>query len=174
MAFVLLIILIGVPLLEIAVLIRVGGVIGVWPTVGLVVLTAVAGSWLIRLQGLGVLARAQAALANDVLPVAELFNGLCLIVAGVLLITPGFVTDTAGFILLIPAARQVVGRWLWRVLQARGQVRVWSTRRGPHAERPRNDGVIEGEYEDVTPTPRDENDDDDEPDSLPRQPRERR
>ena len=116
--------LVAVPLAEIAVFIRVGGVIGVWPTIALVVATAVVGTWLIRLQGLATLARAQQALDRQDLPVQEIFEGLCLLVAGVLLITPGFVTDAAGFALLVPPVRRAVAAWLFGLLRARTDIRV--------------------------------------------------
>ena len=94
-----------VPVLEIAVFIQVGGLIGVLPTIALVLLTAVAGTMLLRVQGLAVIRRARDSLERNELPVAEVFDGLCLAVAGVLLLTPGFVTDTLGILLFIPATR---------------------------------------------------------------------
>lgn len=149
MAIILLFVLIVVPLVEIMVFIKVGGVIGVWPTVALVVATAVAGSWLIRLQGLSMLARARYALEQRTLPVAEIFNGVLLLIAGLLLLTPGFVTDAAGFVLLIPPARRVIGLWLWRILQRREgfDVFVDDGDARPGAD-PR---VIDGDFHDVTP-----------------------
>jgi UPF0716 protein FxsA len=100
---------IGVPLIEIYLLIEVGGWIGTWPTVGLVVLTAVIGTALLRQQGLAILARAQAEMNHKRLPVRELFDGVCLVFGGVLLLTPGFLTDALGFALLIPPLRAVLG-----------------------------------------------------------------
>lgn len=149
MAIILLFVLIVVPLVEIAVFIKVGGVLGVWPTVALVIATAVAGTWLIRFQGLSVLARARYALERHTLPVAELFNGVFLLIAGLLLLTPGFVTDAAGFVLLIPPARRVIGLWLWRILQRREGVDVFVD----EGDTPTSTDtrVIDGEYRDVTP-----------------------
>jgi len=77
-----------VPLAEIAVLIQVGGWIGVAPTLALIILTAIAGTWMLRHQGFSVLTRAQRQLEQGVMPVAEVFEGLCLLVAGVLLLVP--------------------------------------------------------------------------------------
>jgi UPF0716 protein FxsA len=107
---ILLVALIGLPLLEIALFIEVGGWIGLWPTLALIVLTAVIGAWLLRQQGLAVLLRAQRQLAEGTLPVVEVFEALCLVVAGALLLTPGFFTDAVGAILLVPAARRALYR----------------------------------------------------------------
>jgi len=102
--------LIGVPLLEIALFIEVGGRIGLWPTLALIVLTAVIGAWMLRQQGLSVLMRAQRQLAEGALPVVEVFEGLCLVIAGALLLTPGFFTDALGALLLVPAVRRALYR----------------------------------------------------------------
>lgn len=145
-----------VPLLEIAVFIQVGGVIGLWPTLGLVVLTAVVGSVMIRAQGLRTLARARESIDRNELPLEEVFDGVCLLGAGALLLTPGFVTDGLGTILLVPAARALLRRWLARQLIARGEVHIhrhghvgpdpWS----PHG---RDEEVIEGEFDEVDDEP---------------------
>ena len=147
MAVVLLLIFIAVPILEIGIFIEVGGRLGTWPTVGLVVLTAIVGTWLIRLQGFAVLARAQASLEQETLPVQEIFDGLCLLLAGALLLTPGFMTDAVGFALLVPAVRRTAGRWIWRAMRARGEFHIrmrGATRRGPTDE-----NVVEAEYYEV-------------------------
>ena len=139
MAFVILLALIGVPLVEIAVFIEVGGWIGLWPTLAVIVLTAVVGTWLIRAQGIGVLMRARRTVAEGGAPLREAFDGICLIVAGAFLLTPGFVTDAAGFLLLLPPLRDLAAVWAWRRWGRDIRVR----RGGPH--------VIEGEYRDDTP-----------------------
>ena len=86
-----------VPLAEILVLIESGRLIGVWPTVLLVVLTGIAGSWLLRHQGLAVLGQIQAELATGQLPGGTLLDGALVLAGGLLLLTPGFCTDLAGF-----------------------------------------------------------------------------
>lgn len=152
MGFILLLAFILVPLVEIAVFIQVGGRIGTWPTVALVVLTAVVGTAMIRAQGLSTLARAQEAIEREELPVAEIFDGLCLLIAGVLLLTPGFVTDAVGFALLLPPVRTAAARGIWNLLRARGGVGVHV--RGAYHRRPGagdEDTVIDGEFRDVTP-----------------------
>jgi len=101
-----------VPLAEIVVLIEVGSWLGVAPTLALIVLSAVIGTWMLRRQGMGVLARAQRLLKQGVLPVAEVFEGFCLVVAGALLLTPGFISDVVGVALLLPPVRALLYRRL--------------------------------------------------------------
>lgn len=88
------------------ILIQVGGIIGALPTVGLVVLTAVAGVWLLRLEGLATLTRVQDKLNRGEIPETELLEGIMLIFGGALLLTPGFFTDFIGFVCLLPGLRR--------------------------------------------------------------------
>jgi UPF0716 protein FxsA len=104
--FWLLLLFFTVPLVEIYVLIEVGGVIGAWPTIALVVLTAVIGAALIRAQGLATISRVQQELERGELPAVSIIEGALLLVAGALLLTPGFVTDTIGFLILVPPLRR--------------------------------------------------------------------
>ncbi len=111
-----------VPLAEIAVMIEVGGWLGLGPTLALIVLTAVAGAWMLRRQGLEVLRRAQQQMQDGTPPVAEVFEGFCLVIAGALLLTPGFLTDAAGALLLLPPLRA----WLYRRMRRRIEEQVLS------------------------------------------------
>ncbi|CAN0573132.1 unnamed protein product [Laminaria digitata] len=118
MAILLLAMFIDIPIIEIALFIEIGGWIGLWPTLAIVIVTAFAGTTLLRLQGLAVLRRAQESTARNELPVQEVFDGLCLLIAGILLLTPGFFTDALGFLLFVPPFRRfsalAIGRWLVR------------------------------------------------------------
>jgi len=109
---------IAVPIIEMLILIEVGSEIGALPTIGLVCLTAFVGVSLIRAQGLSTLRRAQWRANNGELPGQEIVDGLCLAVGGAMLLTPGFVTDTFGFLLLVPGLR----RHLMRAVLARATV----------------------------------------------------
>lgn len=109
-----LILFIIVPLFEMIVLIEVGSIIGAIPTVFLVVLTATLGIWLLKLEGMQTWARVQKKLAQGAIPETELLEGIMLIVGGALLLTPGFVTDSIGFICLLPGLRQPIARWMIR------------------------------------------------------------
>lgn len=140
--------LVGVPLAEIGLFIAVGGRIGLWATLALVVLTAVLGAWMLRWQGFAVLARARRQLAADTLPVTEVFEGLCLVIAGALLLTPGFLTDALGAVLLLRPVRLLLYRQLGRRLavHVRGH--------GAHgAAKSRTGPVIEGDFEEIDPRP---------------------
>jgi len=95
----------AVPVVEIYLLIQVGQVIGAGWTILLVVLTAVIGVWLLRIQGLSTLTRAQRRLQENELPAREILEGMALVVAGAFLLTPGFFTDALGFLLLFPPTR---------------------------------------------------------------------
>jgi UPF0716 protein FxsA len=95
-----------VPLAEIYLLIEIGGVIGVSWTILLVVSTAVLGAWLVRIQGIAALTRVQQSFERGEVPALELMEGVFLLVAGALLLTPGFVTDAVGFACLTPALRR--------------------------------------------------------------------
>ncbi len=156
--------LIIVPLLEIALLVEVGGLIGVWPTLAAVIATALAGSWLLRSQGWGLLNRARATLARNEFPAGELFDGLCLLVAGALLLTPGFVTDAFGLLLFVPTLRQSLGRMLWRYLLAKGSVdlHVHGAQQREQEDTRRDGGIIEGEFQEVPGESQTERENDDE------------
>lgn len=110
------------PILEMIILIQVGGVIGAIPTVGLVLLTAVVGLQLLRQQGMSTLMRANQKLASGEMPAEEVVEGLMLAVGGALLLTPGFVTDVIGFCCLVPQSRRVIAKKLIEkgVLKAAG------------------------------------------------------
>jgi len=114
------VIFLAVPLLEIAAFVLVGSRIGVLATLGMVLFTAVVGSVLLRVQGFGLLRRIQAEMDGGRVPGRELVHGAMILLAGFLLLLPGFVTDAVGFLLFIPAFRD----WMWRVLARRVLVKV--------------------------------------------------
>lgn len=153
MGLIILALFIGVPIVEIAVFIEVGGWIGLWPTVGVIVATAMAGTAMLRHQGLSVLARAQRSLERRELPVAEIVDGICLLLAGALLLTPGFVTDALGFVLMVPGLRQALVAPILRRLAARGGMRggFYAQGRSGPGGGDGGGGVIDGEYEEVRP-----------------------
>lgn len=100
------------PIIELFVLIKIGSLLGVVPTVAIVLITAFIGSQLVRQQGLDVMGQVRAAQARGEVPTLPILNGIALLLAGFLLITPGFISDTLGFILLIPKLRQYLARQL--------------------------------------------------------------
>lgn len=153
MVLILLVAMIGVPILEIAVFIEAGGYFGLWPTVGAVILTAILGSALLRHQGLSTLARAQENLAAGRLPMTEVFDGVCILIGGALLLTPGFITDAVGFSLLVPPVRQILRRLAGRYFANKAEMHVW-TDMPPASDDPGSTGegpIIDGQFEEVNP-----------------------
>lgn len=100
------------PILEIVGFIQVGDWIGAGPTIGLLALSAVVGVLLVRHRGLASLTRAQAAAARGEAPIGTVLDGFCAVLAGILLIIPGFLTDILGLVLLVGPLRRGIGRWL--------------------------------------------------------------
>lgn len=105
-------VLLIVPLMEIAAFVLIGGQIGVWATLAMVVVTAIIGSFLLRWQGVSLLRRIQGEMAAQRLPAKDLVRGAMLVIAGILLLTPGFVTDTIGFLLFVPPIQDTVWNFL--------------------------------------------------------------
>ena len=140
----LLIVLIGVSFVEIALFIWIGGLIGIGWTLLAIVASAVIGVMLIRRQGMQVLAEAQAAAVRNEPPIKSVFDGICLLVAGIFLLTPGFFTDLLGFLLLIPPLRSAMGRRLWDWGVRTGRLQTVSQRYGGAP-------TVDGEAEEVDP-----------------------
>ena len=108
-----------VPIVELAVIIQVGQAIGVVETLLLMVVVSVAGAWLVKREGIGVWRRAQRQLDTGVMPGRELVDGVLIMVAGALLLLPGFVSDCLGILLLLPPVRAVVRGLVIRRLRTR-------------------------------------------------------
>ncbi len=149
----LLIAFIAVPMIEITLFIQVGGFIGLWPTLLIVVLTALAGTYLVRSQGQLALSNLKSSFSDMRDPTEPLVHGAMILFSGALLLTPGFFTDAVGFALLIPAVRKAV----FKAISARVKVQQFGgpgpdprrpTRVHPH-ERAGGD-VIDGEYSEVS------------------------
>jgi UPF0716 protein FxsA len=112
-----------VPIAELAVLIKVGEAIGVWNTIGLLILVSVVGAWLAKREGLGVIRRMQHQLELGKLPGAELVDAFLVLLAAALLITPGFLSDILGILLLLPPVRAAVRTLLRRRFARRIAIR---------------------------------------------------
>ena len=138
MGYLFLITFIAVPVIEIALFIQVGSLIGLLPTLATVVLTAVIGTWLLRQQGFAILADARKTMERSEIPLEPVIHGIFLLIAGLLLLTPGFFTDAIGFACLVPIARRPIAGWL--------------IRRAMHHQHNRGDGIviIDGEFSEQT------------------------
>lgn len=131
-----------VPFVEIYLLLQIGGIVGVLPTVFLVVFTAVLGAWLLRQQGFATWQRFQASLAQGAIPAYEMIEGPILLVGGALLLTPGFFTDAMGFACLIPFTRRKFAKYVIESQLINAQ-QAGSPFQKPQAK---NEKVIEGEF----------------------------
>ena len=133
-----LVLFITIPLIEIAILIKIGSIIGAGYTIALVIGTAFLGVSLLRIQGISTLAKVQANIAKGQLPATELIEGLILLISGVLLLTPGFFTDMLGFLMLVPILRQRLAETFFvNFMKNRINIRQTQTRSG---------NIIEGEH----------------------------
>lgn len=151
---VLFLLLVAMPIAEVATFIEVGGRIGLWLTILCVIFTAALGTLIIRLQGIGLIQRVQAQFNAGALPAFEIFSGVCLLVAGALLLTPGFITDGIGFLLLWPTARRMAfGYASKHVNVANAKFQSGGTARGPDARGPNPeppaDTIIDVDYVEI-------------------------
>lgn len=136
---------ITLPLLEIGVFIWIGDEIGILATVATTVLTAILGTALVRTQGLATLSKVNDSLNRGEMPVRAVFDGACLLVAGALLLAPGFITDAIGLILFIPFVRAI----LLALLISKAVVTVHSSNTSTSS---RQNYDVEGDFQDITPT----------------------
>lgn len=137
-----------VPLIEIALFIQVGGILGLWPTLAIVIVTAMAGTYLVKRQGLAELARIQNSLNTLNNPTRPLAHGAMILASGLLLLTPGFFTDAVGFLLLVPGVRDKV----MQAVRSRINVKSFTVGPQPGSRGPAQDAdVVEADYVEVPP-----------------------
>jgi UPF0716 protein FxsA len=145
------------PIVELAVIVQVAGSTGVLNTIGLLVLVSVVGAWLVRREGLDILRRAQEEAAQGRIPGREIVDGLLVLGAGALMLTPGFVTDAVGLALLFPPTRALVRAMATRRLTRSMASGRTTFRYGWRGEDPSSGGIIDaGSWEDGTPDGPDE------------------
>lgn len=140
----------AIPLIEIALFIQVGGWIGLWPTLAIVVATAIAGTWAVRSQGQATMADLRRRFDTLSDPSEPLAHGAMIIFAGALLLTPGFFTDAVGLSLMVPDVRRAVMRFLARRIEVQ-RFRMGPEPQGPHRPHGRREDVIDGDWERVDP-----------------------
>ena len=144
--FLLLFLFIAVPIAEISLLIRVGGTIGVLNTIGFVIFTAVLGAYLVRQQGFATINKLQQETNAGRVPAMQIAEGVALLFAGAVLMTPGFITDSLGFAMLIPPLRQAFIAWAAKNLFKGSITPVYSNSGSPMQQPGHHGDVIEGEY----------------------------
>jgi UPF0716 protein FxsA len=128
MLYKLILLFVVTPLVELAILVYLGSLIGVLNTILIVVATGIVGAFLAKNQGLATFSRIRSSIERGILPAEELLHGVLILVAGLLLLTPGLITDLAGFVMLIPQTRKAVANWLRRLIQRKieqREIRYW-------------------------------------------------
>ena len=144
------------PIAEMYLLIEVAGYIDAWPTIGLVMLTAVVGVALLKRQGLSTLTRGMGRLERGEVPATEMAEGILLAVAGAFLVTPGFITDTVGFVLLFPPSRRALAAQMLSRINVQGvsmqggfteQYSQYSQTQGPLDQHIQDGTTVEGDFE---------------------------
>ena len=108
----LLLIFITIPIIEIAVLLKLDNAIGLGQTIFLIFVTGIIGAWLVRQQGISIIFQIRKELTNGKIPAKQMIDGVMVLIAGAVLITPGLITDIVGFLLLIPYTRNFIRKWI--------------------------------------------------------------
>jgi len=119
------------PLVELAILIYLGTIIGALYTILIVVATGILGAFMARNQGLATLSRIRSNFERGIMPSNELFHGALILAGGLLLLTPGVITDIVGFAVLVPQTRRLIGRWILSLIRRRierGEIHYWEMR----------------------------------------------
>lgn len=163
MILVLFLIFIVLPIAEVAAFIEAGRLIGVLPTILLTIGSAIAGSLLMRIQGVATVNRLMLSLEKGEMPVTPVVDGVGIMAAGLLLLTPGLISDVIGFLLFIPPLRRGLAKWLFRKALQRGTVNIRTFRRGDAGaagpgSKPRgrptfvkSDNIVDAEFETIDP-----------------------
>jgi UPF0716 protein FxsA len=144
-----------IPIIEIALLIQVSDVIGGFATIALVIVTAILGAKMVRQQGVSALQNVQLQMAQGQMPAKELFTGICVVIAGVLLLTPGIMTDVFGLLLLTPAIRSKLAAGLASQATVRMSAGMQQSSSSfnqapsgePDTQKTHEPTIIDGEYE---------------------------
>ncbi|MGB0660512.1 MAG: FxsA family protein [Mangrovicoccus sp.] len=152
----LLIAFIAIPLIEIGLFVQIGGILGLWTTLAIVLLTAIIGASMVRSQGMTTLAQLQNSMSQGQDPTEHLVHGAMILFSGMLLLTPGFFTDAVGFSLLVPQIRQAVFAWGRRHFAAKmvvmGQSQGFQTHHGTQPHHSAQDStIIDGQAQEVDP-----------------------
>ncbi len=153
MVFLFIILFIAVPLIEIWLIIEIGGLIGVWPTIAILLADSLLGALLLNRQGRTAWRRFKQALAEHRVPHREVLDGVLIVFGGALLLTPGFLTDVLGFVLLIPPTRMLVRKILTRYITLRVSSGRTAFSTAQSRQRTGQDYDVEGTAEDIVDTP---------------------
>lgn len=139
-----------IPVLELWLLIRIGGVIGFFPTVMIVIITGITGAWLAKMEGISVLAKIQHSISQGKIPKTELVNGLLVFVGGATLLTPGFITDITGLLMIFPPTRVIFATFLISYFERKikdGSVHFYHSGQTETRTRIDDESVIDADFE---------------------------
>ena len=138
---------IAIPLIEVILFITVGKYIGLWNTIFIIIMTGIVGAILVKSQGINILNKALGEIRSNKVPIFSIFEGIAILIAGAFLLTPGFLTDTLGCILLVPKARNIIINYITLYLKKR-TIYKEKTMYNSNEEDKRNK-IFEGNFEEV-------------------------
>ena len=136
-----------VPLIEVMLFITIGKYIGLWNTIIIIIITGIIGAVLVKSQGITILNKALEEIKSNKIPIFSIFEGIAILIAGAFLLTPGFLTDTLGCILLIPKTRNLIISYIATHLKKRTVYKEKSTYYPDEADK--KNKIFEGDYEEI-------------------------
>ncbi len=137
-------IFIGIPLIEVILFITIGKHIGLLNTISLIIITGIIGAILVKKQGITILNKALEEIKSNKIPIFSIFEGIAILIAGAFLLTPGFLTDTLGCILLIPKTRNIIIKYITSYLEKRTIYKKKSK-----YDKNEEDKIVEGSFEEI-------------------------
>ena len=138
---------IAIPLIEVILFITVGKYIGLWNTIFIIIMTGIVGAILVKSQGINILNKALGEIRSNKVPIFSIFEGIAILIAGAFLLTPGFLTDTLGCILLVPKARNIIINYITMYLKKRTiykEKTMYNSNEGDKKNK-----IFEGSFEEV-------------------------
>ena len=140
-------IFIGIPLIEVMLFITIGKHIGLLNTISLIIITGIIGAILVKKQGITILNKALEEIKSNKIPIFSIFEGIAILIAGAFLLTPGFLTDTLGCVLLIPKTRNIIIKYITSYLEKRAVYKKSSTY--DKNEEDEENKIFEGDFEEI-------------------------
>ena len=135
---------IAIPIIEVILFITVGKYIGLWNTIFIIIITGIIGAILVKSQGINIFNKALEEIRSNKMPIFSIFEGIAILIAGAFLLTPGFLTDTLGGILLIPKTRNIIIKYITSYLEKRTIYK-----KNPKYDKNEEDKIVEGSFEEI-------------------------
>ena len=135
---------IAIPIIEVILFITVGKYIGLWNTIFIIIITGIIGAILVKSQGINIFNKALAEIRSNKMPIFSIFEGIAILIAGAFLLTPGFLTDTLGCVLLIPKTRNIIIKYITSYLEKRTIYK-----KNPKYDKNEEDKIVEGSFEEI-------------------------